>query len=144
MFLFFLSSNIQKTPSILYKNQHYFENNKNDKDAILKILNNFFSSSGKNLNFIDFKIVVEVDEKTSQKYKYILFEDNNNESINAILLIPKSKKSNIMHFDNRIVSCSGQKNCKPIYYDNNWIWDAELNTYKCLKSVTIIMEWYKT
>lgn len=87
------------------------------------------------LNFIEKR--EEFDEISQKNYFFILLNDINNQSNIGILLNLEEIEENIHELDRRIVICSGLENCNPILVDDNWACDAELESYKCKKSVIL-------
>lgn len=138
LFIFCLISCGQhQEKELTFQNQKYDYTNTEDLSQLAEVVSNIIPKTEGNYTLKEAQISSGIDEMTNEKYTYILFHDDVQKVKLALKLIEDMKNKKSFTVEPRLVICGGLETCIPVFIDNNWACDAELDSFKCKKSVIL-------
>ena len=111
-----------------------------DNELICKTINEQISSKELKIELTKIELRSGIDEGSKNKYVYLFGIDSQNNNKVATLVEYDPKEKCYKNTDNRYIVCYGNSNCEPILYNNNWLCDADLQTFECKKSVIVMID----
>lgn len=122
---------------VYYDNIEYDINNTTEKKNLLNTFSKILSENNVEFRLYYMDILEGIDQSTKKKYTYLLCLDESRSKKMAVLVEYDINKKRFSINDEIYVACYGEADCMPLLYNNNWICDADLETYKCRKTVIV-------
>jgi hypothetical protein len=111
-----------------------------DNELICKTINEQISSKELKIELTKIELRNGIDEGSKNKYVYLFGIDSQNNNKVATLVEYDPKEKCFKNTDSKYVVCYGNNNCEPVLYNNNWLCDADLQTFECKKSVVVMID----